>query len=314
LVFANIFTKKDDSDITLIPENETSGNTIDSIFLSTLNEFSVRGDKIKKRKSPYKKLDSLKYSYTITLPGDLPVISILHDLNQNFSKQTVEIYCREKKLNADSEIEIVSGNNVKLFAEILVNKSEVREFGGFVIYLTGFENLEPLKKNILLRNSDPYTFLLLPTQKSTDVVKEITDANKKFILLLSDDKSDENFQLKIIFSKQRLLISIKNIVANFRRNPNILIDTNSELFNSIIFSYVEKEFKKRGFKVNPINSFNRLEFMSNEQAVSKFKETVNNLTKMETQIFTIQSEFYSNLTESISQNKKRGVKFISPEL
>ncbi|MDP3831971.1 MAG: hypothetical protein Q8Q47_11915, partial [Ignavibacteriaceae bacterium] len=226
LVFANIFTKEEKSGNVPDEETETSGFVIDSIFTSTLNEFSIKGERIKKRKSPYKNMDSLQYSYTITLPSDLPIVSVLYYLKQNFDDQKIELFCREKKLNADSEIEIKSGNNIKLFAEIIINKNEFREFGNFSIYLTGVEKLETSERNILLKNSDPYSFILSPTQKSADITKEITESNKNFILLLTDAKVDDNFQLKTDFSNQRLLISIKNIVANFRKNPNILIDIN----------------------------------------------------------------------------------------
>ncbi|MDP2303697.1 MAG: hypothetical protein Q8N03_14860 [Ignavibacteria bacterium] len=312
LVFANIFTKEEKSGNVPDEETETSGFVIDSIFTSTLNEFSIKGERIKKRKSPYKNMDSLQYSYTITLPSDLPIVSVLYYLKQNFDDQKIELFCREKKLNADSEIEIKSGNNIKLFAEIIINKNEFREFGNFSIYLTGVEKLETSERNILLKNSDPYSFILSPTQKSADITKEITESNKNFILLLTDAKVDDNFQLKTDFSNQRLLISIKNIVANFRKNPNILIDINSDLYNSISYIYIEKEFRKRGFKILPINSFVRIDQMTDEESISIFKQRIDNFGKTGSEVFILRSESYTNLNKTIFEFKKRGVKYTLP--
>ncbi len=314
LIFANILFNSETSSTAISSRDEVAGYIIDSIFVSTLHEFSLSSNNIKKRKSPYKKLDSLKFSYTITLPSDLPVVSILYYLKQNFKDNEIEIFCREKKLNADSEIEIKAGNNIKLFAELVISKTEFREFGSFSICLTGFENLEYEKKKTLILNADPYTFILSPSQKSADVVKEISAANKRFILLLNDDSVDDNFQLKTNFSKQRLLISIKNIAANFRNNSNLLIDSNSELYRSLNSLYIEKEFRKRGFKINAMNNFHRLDLMSDDQMMNSFYERIQSLGKSDSVVFVVKGELYSNLLETISKFKKRGFRYMAHEL
>lgn len=313
LVFANIFTKKK-ADVSETGLKYLYGFQIDSIFRSTLSEFSITTTDIINRKSPYKNFDSLLFTYKVILPGDLPIVSILYDLKHNYSDFDVEIFCREIKINGDSELEIRSGNHFKLFAELSIDKNRTRNFGNFAFVLSGLEDISNDKKERLLKLYDPNIFTISPTQKGIDLASIISEGNKKSVLYLADTKYDQNFSLKPSFSKQRLSLSVKNIATAFKKYPNVIIDEKSELYNSNTFQYIGNMFKLYGMKLYTTKDLINLDVLPDDRIQHEFNKIVKTLSKDQSKYFIVSADKYDLLFDAINKLKKLGYKQIQLDL
>lgn len=312
-LFLNILFEREKQSVAgTVINAELPGFEIDSIVISAVKSFSIPESSIKKRKSPYKNIDSLLYSYSIRLPFDLPIPVLLQELKNQFNDKNTELFCNEIELNGTSVLEIKSGNTIKFYADLNIDKLNTRNLGKVAIFLTGFESLPAEEQIKLLQVPEPFMPLLNPSKQSAEIAKQILTMQKQYAVLISDEIDDVNFKMLPSHSRSRLIISVKNISANFRFNPQLFINTNAGIYSSTEFVYVEKEFSKRGFRINPINSFVRLDNTSVDEAVKSFVAHTEMLKKDKEIIFIVNASHYSRLGQQIHILKKKGVKIVAP--
>src|SRR3989339_866827 len=86
---------------------------IDSIFFSVLNKFALKEEWIKKKNIKNKKTDSLQYVFDIKIPQDIPIASLLKEMNYGFGEQPVEITSEEKINFGKTVLKITSNEHLK---------------------------------------------------------------------------------------------------------------------------------------------------------------------------------------------------------
>ena len=85
-VLIDLLGKKGDETLSA----EISVSKIDSIFSNVINRFELKKEWIESKTIKNDKIDSLKHVFYIKIPKDIPIATILKEMNYGFNKQPVE--------------------------------------------------------------------------------------------------------------------------------------------------------------------------------------------------------------------------------
>ncbi len=311
LLFFNLAIDKYSQKEETLFVNELSAATIDSVFNSILSEYSISREQIKKIKPPYKKCDSLAAAYSISIPKDLPVPVLLHEVFNKLNKENTRFNSIEKAINNYSVLEISAAGNLKLYAEFKTDKNLLRENGKLSFALTGVENLNKDELQTLIDFPEFLSLVILPSQKNKDLSAQINTNKKEAILLIDDSIEDSEFKFVKDYSRRRLKISVRLTIGAFQQSKFILIDDQSQIYNSPAFSFLEKEFDVRGgYNLIPLSVFERLDSDTEEKVVEQFRIGTKNLSKTDTRLFLCNMKNFYALLEELRRLQKSGVKII----
>ena len=299
------------------PENKKKiGLTgIERIFNESLVNLGIEKNWIdlqKKRKvssSVYKK----NYiSYSIAIPSDLPITVVLNEIFISFKNYNVKIKSEEQKINGKTILKISSGNNLKLAGEFFYDKSISRNAGSIGIFITGITKLTDEKLKTILSIPETFELLLIPSKESSHILKTLKEYKKGYGILLNDDINDLEFKLSSNYSTGRLKSSVRNILGKFPGSSVFIIDNNSKLFSSDIYSMLKEEFTKRKLNLVSEDSFSKLTNEGNNGALRDFRNKVEQTKRWEKAEFVINSEEFRLLQPEIVKYRKVGYKFILP--
>ncbi len=269
LLTANLFMDK------LLPistnvdqEIVLSGITINELFLKAVNNFGLEKSWVVERKI-LSKPDSLFSSYKIRLPRDLPIPVVISEVKSVFSNDSVEIKSLELKTGGETKLEIYSGGVLKLSSNFNYDKSLFRKRGsvGFIVENISLDNEDD---SLLFEVPEIFAALLIPSIDNKSNVEFIGKKNKQFAVLLNDEIDDLEFKLNENYSNNRIKNSVKSIVGSFPKAIFFVIDDESELYSSKVFSLIAAEIEKRKIKILRKSDFYKLQYDEHNDLLSSF--------------------------------------------
>ncbi len=289
---------------------EVYGSELDKIFNLTLDNFGFENDWKKEIKRSKTKYDSLYKNYKIFLPKDLTIPELLVDLSNNFHQVDARLECLEIKAGGETELNIYSGDYLKLKATLTYGKGE-RQKGVFGIMLNDFQ-LSDSEDSLLIGIPEPFCVIISPSSKSADNVNFIKKSNKEYAILLDDNISELKFKLSSGYSENRINGSLKSILGSFANAIFILIDPESDLFNSKDGKFILHELDHRNIKHFSVDQFSFL----NKQPGNNIKEKFNYLLRTNADSsyvnIVVEKNDFQELLPEFSVQRKRGVKFLNP--
>ena len=267
LIISNIFLEKyfdDDKEVT----PEVFQNSIEEKFLQSLENYGIIHDWISSSKPKQHETDSIKYIYKIKVPSDISIALVIKEISSAFIGQPVIVESFEEKNFSNSEIKIYSNSILKLNAKLVHDRNIKREYAeyGFIVKID--ERIESETVEKLSRLYYDFYTAYIPSVFSKDIMDKISC---KYVVLLNDEIEDNQFLLEEDFTKQRLVNGIKEIIITYGRNSFYLIDENSKIYNSKIYSLIKEEFEKRGIKIFTLNSITPLSAETEKQLHSLFQ-------------------------------------------
>ncbi|VAX14975.1 hypothetical protein MNBD_IGNAVI01-1905 [hydrothermal vent metagenome] len=310
LIIGNVLLERYSSDEVVIVQ-ELSKNKIEEKFRTTLNDYGIAENWVTKISPKNKNYDSLDYIYKIKFPPDISIASFIKDVNASFVNQPVDIESVEKKNYSNSELKIFSNSILKLDANLIHSRKIKRIFAeyGFVIKIDDRVDVEVL--NELSKLYINYTFAFVPSEYSSDVLDKL---RSEYIVLINDEINDSRFELDEDFTKQRLINNIKEIIITYGRKVIYLIDENSKIYNSKIYSLIKDEFEKREIKILPLSYLTPLKADSKKQLVSLFQFYTTSLKGKKGETFLITYDDFITLVPLIERQLKMGDRVVKPKL
>jgi hypothetical protein len=298
-LFLESFSKKNDYEINYPVRIEN----IEGRFLSTLNNFGLKEEWIKKKKSSH------SYSnYNVTLPADLTIPEVLLDLFNEFKNDTLIIESKEKIAGGRTTFTLKTENDFLLQAEFKYNKKFLRERGTIAFILKDIE-LDSVEDSVLVESAGKHSLLLIPAEENLDHLSYINENRKSFAVLISDGITDPVYKIDAKYSKLRLLNAIKALSVDYAKSSFFVIDDNSDFYASEKFSFFNEELSKRNIQLFKMTDFISLE--TADYLISDFNLKMKELRKDELKIFLVSKEEYLLLKPGISMFKKSGVKVIN---
>ncbi len=287
-------------------KTELSSSEIDSLFRFSMHSLGLLDDWIKESRS-----STVGNSYKVKIPSDLSIPVILAEINSKFWESDVTINSVEKIFSGRTILELKLENEVKLRADFDYDKNILRSAGTAAFILENFE-LSSFEDSLLLEIPEPFSPLFVPSKENLLLSKFIFDKQKTYSLLLNDDIPELKYKLKDGYSKNRLKGPLLSIINDFSSATYFFIDDQSDLFNSLIFSYLRDELVKRKIKIVKLSYLEKLDFSETDLLISSFDTFMKNTEEGESITFLISADNFRNLLPEIKSYRKVGYKIVHP--
>jgi len=311
LIIINIYVDSNPGTHIVYSKPSTTIKNIETNFLKSLHEHGIKDEWISTKKIRKVKNDSLLYTYSIEIPKDLTIVSLISDISVDFKKMGLEIKTEEKKNYSNSILKIFAEDKLKLQANLIQSKDKFRDFAKVVFLIEGADFTNRDLPTALKTFKIPVNFLFIPSQELIDSSKYIAYLRLSYALLLNDDIEGAKFELDKNAQKNILSRNIKNIVSSFGKNKLYVIEGNSSLYNSVAFNFVVDEFEKRGVKLVKRSDFIELTDKPFEQILSLFEFHCDNGKLKDEKVIIIDYDDFLKLQPAIKKQKKIGDKFYS---
>lgn len=282
---------------------ELSSAQIDSAFRSSLYRLGIHKEWIKNSRS--RDPEYLQ----VLIPKDLPAVVILQELNSLFDTSQVKINSVEKKIGGSTIINFISGDGIKLSAELIYSDKVKRKSAriGFLV-----DSFDAESDSVLLDYPEQFAFLLVPSKTSKEGVKKITEHNKEYVVYLNDDIKDLEFKLSESYSATRLKNSIREIVGAFPGAVCFMIDIQSTLYRSEVYPLLKDELEKRKIKLIDNDFFDNISSGEKNSPAVIFSDAADKINSGEDKIFIISAEDFITINPEIVRYRKLGFKFTNP--
>lgn len=292
-----------------IENNEQGLNPagIQKDFVKTLYSFGLKEEWIKQSKR------GGTVQYKVKLPQDIPVPSILSELNENLLYKGIKIKSQEVKINGNAKIEITEDNNTALKAEFIYDSDIQRKSSEFGVILLNITDLSGEELQQVLNFPVPFSALIVPNDENKDLITNLEKYGKEYASLLNNDVQVNNFELDPDYSKVRLKAAVAQIASNFSGSKLFMYDAESDLAKSSTFAFVKGEFKKRGIELVLNNKHKLLKSNSAEELASLLRFYVDS-GQHENEVFAFNAEDFLSVKGEFLALKKKGVKFVLPSL
>jgi hypothetical protein len=290
---------------------ELSSDEIKQNVIAVIKEFGIRDEWIEERKIKSEGNDSLRIFLKIDVPKDIPIAIIINDIKNSFRPGEISYTSYESKVNGFNHLLINSGGFEKLKADFVYNPGIQRTLCSIGFLISGFHSLDTALQDQLIKAPESFMAVLIPSADALERVKKLKSNNKDYAVLLSTDNNDLDYKLSPSYSPERLKISIRTILGNFPDAIAYFYNGKSDFTSSSKFSFIMKEFEKRGVRFGDINKFDLIDERGTPLDIS-FQLIVNEASENKAVLICISAENYIKLKPLISKYRKIGYKFINP--
>lgn len=292
-------------------DREEKISVIDSLFNNTISKFNLDSTWIKSIPINSSQYDSLKMIYRIQLPNDLRPAVVLLELKNTFQDLPLKLVSDEKIVNAQTTLNILSNDKLKLQATFSVENEFERKHAKFSFILTNFSGMDFEKREELYYSIIPFSVLLNPSSESDSLIGQLFEFKKTYSILIEDGIEDDNYKLEAGLSKTRLKESVRYISWNYPSAELFIINDKSNLFSSAIFNFIQDEFSLRKIKLHIMNDLIAIP-PNTEEAESLMKFYLESSVGEKGKIILIDAGIFNQLLDLLNTAKQKGAKFYSP--
>jgi hypothetical protein len=307
LLLLNIFVeliKSPGDDAANIPAKFNPAR-IENDFVKTLYSFGLQEDWIKETKAAKIPL------FRIKVPLEIPITSILADLNSSLLYKDIKIRSQELKINGDAKLEISVNGSPILQAELKYDPKIFRKTSMFGIMLLNIDDLNEEEMRKLLNFPAQYSGLIIPNDANKNIAMNLVEYGKEYAALLNDNVKIGELGLNADYSKVRLKAAILQIVSDFSDAKLYLYDAKSDIAKSTSFAFIRQEFKKRGIALTPNNKHKVLQADSHDELASLMRFYIDS-GQHNKEVFAMDAEDFLSIGGEILAQKKKGIKFVLP--
>ncbi|MDZ7765131.1 MAG: hypothetical protein U5K00_11995 [Melioribacteraceae bacterium] len=216
LLVGNMILKRSNEEI---PEEkiieEISTTEIENIFLSTIDQFNLDSSWINKVHINSSQYDSLQFVYKLDLPTDLPPILVLRSLKEQFMNKAVDLISDEKSINGNTTLNIFSNDELKLQTSFNIKENIYRKHAEFAVVLSDVEELTENELSKILRSIIDLNILLKPSVESDTLIGTLSNFEKTYSILISDQVENSIYSMKPDDTKTKLTEAVRYINWNY---------------------------------------------------------------------------------------------------
>ncbi len=282
---------------------------IDSLFNSVLDNYGIEKVWRKKTFIKNRKYDSLKYVYKINLPKDLTVSEIVNAENYVFVNSHSVFNSKELKNYGKTKIEISSNKHLKFEAYVSVDTNLYRRKSKMFLQILINDMDDTTDVNHILSSSFPSCIVAVPSTQLKELKPVIDGRAKGYSILLSDNIEDRKYMLDTEFNKAKLSKNIRAIFKDFSDAKLFVIDDNSKLAKSMLYSYVVSQFSKLGIKITKMSRYILLTSEDKADIISRFNYYSAGRDTLILNKIILSLSNYKILLPKIHSNIKEGIKF-----
>jgi hypothetical protein len=287
-------------------KNELKSSEIELYFKSALSNLGIKESLIQRQQG-----DGSPAKFSVQVPKDLPVVEILQEMNYVFNPTEIGIKTVENKIGGKTSVDFLSGDEIRLNAELSYGSELSRKNVNVGFLVTRFEE-ENETDSLLLDFLEHFAVVLVPSKASVEFAGKIIKKRNEYVIYLGDDIEELNYKLSEGYSVARLKNSIREIVGSFPQAVFFLIDTHSALYKSKVYPLLKQEFEKRKITLIEERDFKSLSGEETDNCVELFSNILNDMEKGENKVFLVSAEDFLNLNSAIIKYRKLGYRFTNP--
>lgn len=284
---------------------------IDSLFNVAISKFNLDSTWIKSIPINSNQYDSLNTVYRIKLPNDLRPAVVLLEITELFSDLPVDLISDEKAPNAETTLNILSNEKLKLQATFSVDNDIERKHSNFAFVVTDISAIDKETELNMYHSVIPFSVLIKPSTDKDSLLRKISEFKKSYSVLIDDGIEEDNFKLEPGLSKTRLKESVRYITWTFPSAELFVVNDKSSLFHSAIFNFIRDEFKARDTQLYLLNDFITLAH-NYDEAESLLKFYLESGIGKKGKIVFMRADVFNQLNKLLLNAKQRGTKFYSP--
>lgn len=286
--------------------DEITSAEADSMFRLSLANLGIKDEWIKKQGG-----EEYPVNLSVHIPKDLPIVLILEEMNNVFDTSLVKLRSHEKEIGGVTTLNIFSGNNTKLKAQIDYSDKLRRKSVRVGFLIKGFGE-ESEQDSLLLRYPEQFAVLLVPSKSAEDASKKVLMNGKEYIIYLNDAINELKYKLSADYSVTRLKNSIREIVGAFPGAVFFLMDDKSTLFNYKVYTLLSEELEKRKIRLMDENNFSHLSTSEKNNTAEVFSDSLDTLRGGEDKLFIISASDFLSINSEVMKYRKIGYKFTNP--
>ena len=294
-----------------VPVKPTSFSTkeIENKFSEVLKQYNLENEWTTVKYIDNENYDSLKKVFYVRLPRDISIPIIINDIYQAFQSDPVKIEAIERKNYSNSTLKIYSEDLLKMQAFLNHDDGIKRKFAelSFYVLIKNYKGTEEIIDSLLNMHIN-YNLLLIPGEESRAFLQEVKKNDMVYSVLINDDMEDR-FKIEEDYTKQMIKNSVVNLISVYGRNINYIVDTRSNLYNSVIFSFVRDEFSKRDISLSLVTDYSSTLGRDFNDIISLFNFYCESGVSKERIKIIIDFDSFIRLEPLIIKEKKRGTKF-----
>lgn len=311
LIFLSVVFDLSDKFSDELPPVEYKKSEIADLVFEELTNFGINEEWITKKRIWNNAPDSIKYYYKIKVPIRLTIPEILLPIQKRFNElENIVVDNDEFEINGISQLQILSNNKIKFRAHFNYDKDAKRIRPNISFIVSGIEELAEIESKQLLEISYPCAIMLAPSKKTKDIIDSLSKFDKDFVVLINDNVSGDLYEMDSGFSKNKIRRSISNIVSDFKNSSKYFVDQDSDIFKSVMFSYIKDEFARKKVVLYRLSTLKNVSKKSEAEKLSFLQYHFNDVESNERKVFYITAEDYISLQPYIEKFKRMGNRFI----
>jgi len=309
LILTDIIIDKIDADKPKVKLNEVSSKQLEERLFTALNNYGIKENWIEKRNFKNHPGDSLTYRFFITLPGDLPHLEVLREFFSLNPETDVKIRAREEKQDTRTLLKVSVNDEQKLEATFRTIPDTLRNYPTLTFLITKMSELSREQSEHLL--AMPYsTGICIPPTPDGDVLRERAKFYNKQFFVMINDQLQEPYILEPDETKSELNKAIQKITTEYKGATGFIIDNNSELYNSVIFSFLRDRFAEKNCVLYSMARYKKLDSESIDDLLSRIYFYAKSSGPDEKKLFLIPAEKFHNIIDDINKLRKFGYKLL----
>jgi hypothetical protein len=310
LIILNLYVESNSSVNEVPIKQEVFTSQIDSLFISTLFKNGIIEEWVEAKSISNKRHDSLRHVFYVDVPEDLQIVSILSDVTKSFNKLPVEIISEERINYSKSALKIYSNNVLKFEAFLTPNPNIEREFAEISFLADATQLTVKEVKDLTQKITIPFTLLITPSE---EINKSLSDNElniNSYSVHISDLIEEKQFKLSPESSRELLASTINNLISSFSNAKFFLIDKESDIYNSVAYSYVREKLAESNKVFIEKSRYIDLTDKTFNQIVSIFEFHCENGKSKQRRVLLLNLEDLIKLKPEIFKQRKTGNKFV----
>jgi len=240
--------------------------------------------------------------FQIKIPNDLTIPELIVDFSTQLTNDSISIKTSELVEKGKIRLQVFSKNQQIIDSYFQKDKLIMRD-SPRIVFLTIINSIEEIgqMENDFFKE---ITFLIN--------INEFNQANRNpkydYAILFNDLIVEAKYKLEESMGKKEIRNSLSRILNDFGWETPIYIDSESNLSNSIAFSFIKEFLNTNKVKFSYLNRIKNLTELDEKelQAIVNLR-----ILNKKSEIFLVDLETLSKSQDFIIQLKKRGVKFLS---
>lgn len=310
LLLSNVFIDFNQDEPVVTKPATLSSRSIEKKFSEVLDQYNLDSSWVLIKFIKNENYDSLDRVYYVQLPTDISIPLLLSDINKRFQYDPVRIESIERKNYSNSTLKIYSGETFKMEAFLNHNRSIRRMISQLSIYvmINDFEGSDDIINNLLKMNIGT-TLLLVPGEESRLFIQKINEHELTYAILINDDM-DDNFKIEEDDNKELIKNTIVDLISVYGRSTKYIVDPHSELYNSVIFSFIRDEFAKRDIAFSFMIDYSSILDRDFNEVCSLFNFYCESGISKDVMKLIIDYNSFIRLKPLILEEKRKGTKFL----